>query len=161
LQFDIGEYGKPRLISDSLHFNLSHTDDHLLIAVGNVPDIGIDVERVNQRSNLAAIVQRILSKDELHQWRQLSPDQQLDAFYRLWTKKEAFVKAVGRGIALGMELCELEVEQGGQLIAIPSAYGVVSDWQVTELAVPSGLSAALVARRCCFKLARKEIAIGA
>lgn len=160
LQFEVGEYGKPRLICDSLHFNLSHTADHLLIAVGNFPNLGIDIEKLNQRSNLDAIAKRIFSGQELNRWRQLSADRQLLGFYRLWTKKEAFVKAVGRGIALGMELCEFDLEEGGQLNAIPAEYGLASDWQVTELVVPCGLSAALVTQRCNFKIMQREITLG-
>jgi len=159
LQFDIGEYGKPFLACGSLHFNLSHTGDYLLIAVANFPDIGVDIEKLKERSSLDAIAKRIFSEGELRQWRQLAPEQQLTGFYRLWTKKEAFVKAVGRGIALGMELCEFELQQGGQLIAIPAEYGTVVDWRVTELEVFCGLSAALVAKCRDFELRQREITI--
>ena len=159
LQFDIGEYGKPFLACGSLHFNLSHTGDYMLIAVANFPDIGVDIEKLIQRSSLDAIAKRVFSEGELKLWRQLAPEQQLTGFYRLWTKKEAFVKAVGRGIALGMELCEFELEQGGQLIAIPAEYEPVCDWRVTELEVFCGLSAALVAKSRDFTLRQCEIAI--
>ena len=54
-----------------------------------------------------------------------------------------------------------ELEQGGQLIAIPTEYGATSEWQVTELAVRSGLSAALVNRRCSFILSHRKISVDA
>lgn len=159
LSFETGEHGKPSLACDSLHFNLSHTADRLLIAVANFPDVGIDIETIASRSSLDGIAKRVFSKNEFIQWQQLAPEQQLAGFYRLWTKKEAFVKAVGRGIALGMELCEFELEANGQLIAIPAEYGMPSDWQVTELLVLPEISAALVTTRCGFELRRHEIVI--
>lgn len=157
LRFETGTFGKPQLACGSLHFNLSHTADHLLIAVANFPDVGIDIERVNPRDKLDALAKRVFSDRELLLWRQLSSEQQLIGFYRLWTKKEAFVKAVGRGIALGMELCEFALEPGGQVTAIPAEYGLASDWLVTELDISPDLKAALVTAYCDFELRRREI----
>ncbi|MGY6277172.1 4'-phosphopantetheinyl transferase family protein [Methylomonas sp. MgM2] len=157
LRFDIGEYGKPGLSCGSLHFNLSHTADHLVIAVANFPDIGVDIEAISPRKSLDALARRVFSEREFNQWRLLSDEQRLTGFYRLWTKKEAFVKAVGRGIALGMDLCEFELPPDGQLISIPAEFGAASDWRVNELALSPLLSAALVTRRDRFSLRRREI----
>ena len=159
LQFETGAYGKPHLVCDSVYFNLSHCADKLIIAVADFPDIGVDIEAIKPRSSLGGLARRCFSDRELSKWRQLAPDRQLLDFYRLWTKKEAFVKAVGRGIALGMELCEFELEQGGQVLAIPDEYGLASAWRVTELPVSADFSAALVTRRCRFELRRREIVI--
>lgn len=159
LCFEAGEYGKPHLACGSLHFNLSHTGDYLLIAVGNVPDIGIDIEAITARNSLDGIAKRVFSSNEFAQWQQLPPEQQLAGFYRLWTKKEAFVKAVGRGIALGMELCEFDLNPDGQLITIPSEHGSAADWRTIELEIANQVSAALLIRRCEFELRQYELAI--
>ncbi len=157
LRFETGAFGKPHLACGSLQFNLSHTADHLLIAVANFPDVGIDIESIQRRDRLDALATRVFSDRELSLWRQLPPEHQLMSFYRLWTKKEAFVKAVGRGIALGMELCEFSLEPEGQVKAIPAEYGKASDWLVTELEVSPDLKAALVTACCDFELHRREI----
>lgn len=159
LRFEVNEYGKPSLLCGSLHFNLSHSADVLMIAVANFAEIGIDVETIKMRPSLDSLAKRCFSANELTGWRQLPQDQKLQCFYRLWTKKEAFVKAVGRGIALGLELCEFELEVGGQLLAIPPDYGPVLAWQVTELAVSPEIGGALVTKLCPFGLSRRNIVI--
>lgn len=157
LQFETGEYGKPCLACGSLYFNISHTGDFLLIAVADFPDIGVDIETVKPRGSLDGLARRCFSDCEFDRWQRLPEEQQLQTFYRLWTKKEAFVKAVGRGIALGLEHCEVELEPGGQLLAIPAEYGPAEAWKSTELPVEANACAALVAPNCGFALRRLEI----
>jgi 4'-phosphopantetheinyl transferase len=152
LQFTLGEHGKPALISDSLHFNISHTDQLLLIAVGNLPDIGVDIELIKTRSNMGGMAKRCFAERELKIWQQLSEPQSQETFYRLWTKKEAFVKATGRGIALGLNRCEVEPQIAGQLISIPKEYGMASDWKITEISLVKGFCAALATPNLGFEL---------
>lgn len=158
LKFTVGEYGKPALICNTLHFNISHTDNLLLVAVANFPEIGIDIEVIKPRNNLDGLARRCFTASEFQVWRQLSLSQSLDTFYRLWTKKEAFVKAIGRGIALGLEQCEVETDKGGQLRMIPAAYGAASDWKITEITVSTNACAALVTPYCEFRLQHKQFA---
>ncbi|OAI13115.1 4-phosphopantetheinyl transferase [Methylomonas lenta] len=152
LSFETSVHGKPYLACRSLHFNISHTADILMIAVANFADIGIDIEVIKPRSSLDSLAARCFSTLELQEWQQLPPAQRLAAFYSLWTKKEAFVKAVGRGIALGLEQCEVEMCSQGQLRAIPEEYGAAGDWQITELPIDPPACAALVTRNCDFSL---------
>lgn len=154
LRFGTGDYGKPELIGDVLHFNVSHTADTLLIAVADMADIGVDIETVKPHRNLASLAERCFSEREYYEWRQLAADEQLLVFYRLWTKKEAFVKAVGRGIALGVERCEFDWIHGGCLLAIPDEYGPAAAWKVHELQVDAGFSAALVTPNVRYDLRR-------
>lgn len=156
LRFELEAYGKPYLSCGSLHFNLSHSGDFLAIAVADFPQIGIDIEAVAPRNSLDSLAKRVFSAGELAEWRQLPADQQLNVFYRLWTKKEAFVKAVGRGIALGMELCEYELDVNGQIRTIPGEYGRAHDWLVTELSVPAGICGALVTKSGEFAFGRHD-----
>nr|WP_225587537.1 4'-phosphopantetheinyl transferase superfamily protein [Methylomonas fluvii] len=143
LKFVSGPYGKPALLDEPLQFNISHTADSLLIAVANFADIGIDVETVKLRRNFENLAQRCFSEREYQGWCELPVELQADAFYRLWTKKEAFVKAVGRGIALGLEQCEFALEAGGQLRTIPDEYGSANAWLVHELDVDAAVNPVL------------------
>ncbi len=144
LQFAVGEYGKPALADGALHFNVSHTADFLLIAIANFADIGVDIEAIKPCRNLDNIAQRCFSRREYECWRSLPDGLQTQAFYRLWTKKEAFVKATGRGIAMGLERCEIGLDADGQLQAIPNEYGSAADWMARELTVDVSVCAALV-----------------
>ncbi|MCK9609130.1 MAG: 4'-phosphopantetheinyl transferase superfamily protein [Methylomonas sp.] len=152
LQFQVDSYGKPFLACGSLHFNISHTADILMIAVANFADIGIDVEVIKPRGSLDSLAARCFSMRELHDWQQLPPEHRSVAFYSLWTKKEAFVKAVGRGIGLGLEQCEVDLQSDGQLRAIPAEYGLATDWKITELSIDPSARAALANRNCKFSL---------
>lgn len=143
LKFVSGPYGKPALLDEALHFNISHTADSLLIAVANFADIGIDMEAIKLRRNFDSLAERCFSDREYQGWCELPVELQAEAFYRLWTKKEAFVKAVGRGIALGLEQCEFALGSGGQLVAIPDEYGPASAWLVQELDVDDAVKPAL------------------
>lgn len=155
LQFIVAEHGKPYLACGSVHFNLSHTANHLVIAVANFPNIGIDIEKIKFRNNFDGLAARCFSVDELQAWRQLSVDEQTQAFYRLWVKKEAFVKAVGRGIALGLDQCQIGLSTGGQLSAVPQCYGDAAEWLVLEIEIESSVFSALVTPRRGFELRMK------
>ncbi|WP_445372780.1 4'-phosphopantetheinyl transferase family protein [Methylomonas sp. HW2-6] len=159
LVFESGEYGKPALAGARLHFNISHSGDHLLIAVSDLGELGVDVESLRVGRNLHALAGRCFSVREYREWAALPTEQQLPTFYRLWVKKEAFVKAVGRGIAAGLDLCEFALEAGGQLVAIPGEFGGIDAWSVVELPVANA-AAALVAPNKSGMFCFRELGLG-
>lgn len=157
LRFEIGEFGKPALPGGP-GFNVSHTGGALLIAVADAADIGIDIETVKPSRDLSGLAERCFSVDEFAVWLRLPESERVVAFYRLWTKKEAFVKAVGRGIALGVERCEFEMAVGGGLRKLPDGYGPIEAWRVEELDVGADFSAALVGPARDYRLRRLALA---
>jgi 4'-phosphopantetheinyl transferase len=105
LHFDVGEHGKPRLSvnkadNGQLHFNLSHSGDLFLLAVAADREVGIDVEQIRNDTPFRDIARLAFSPGEQQQLLALPDDLQRDAFYRCWTRKEAFMKACGMGFAL-------------------------------------------------------------
>lgn len=160
LRFGLEAHGKPYLLGESLYFNLSHCEDDLVLAVANFPGIGVDVECIKPRHHLSGLAKRCFSTQEWAQWAVLPLEQQAPAFYRLWTKKEAFVKAVGRGLALGLENCEFELAEGGGLLAVPFEQGRPSDWRVTEWVFGLNRCVALVTPNRDYVLRHKTL-IGA
>lgn len=101
LSFDttiaVGEKGKPFfLYNQGLHFSISHTKDHIAIAIGSRP-VGIDIE--HRRTCKPEVVRRFFHSDEYAFIDSLMPEQQAEAFTRLWTMKEAAVKCTGTGIS--------------------------------------------------------------
>lgn len=152
LQFTYGEYGKPALLGHDLNFNLSHTSGKLAIAVSDLKHIGVDIEEIRSRKALSELAKRCFSTREFSAWNCLPASQQLQTFYRLWTKKEAFVKAVGRGIALGLVQCEIDMQSGLDFVNIPQGYGQAQDWKIIELAAEPGFCGALVVPNVIFTL---------
>ncbi|MGD0958237.1 MAG: 4'-phosphopantetheinyl transferase superfamily protein [Methylomonas sp.] len=145
LAFSSGPYGKPALCGLPLYFNVSHSADRLLIALADLEHIGVDIEAVKPRTALPALAGRIMSGNEYAAWAALPADLQLRLFYRLWTQKEAFVKAVGRGLGIGLNQCEVEWENGAQFSTIPGEYGRGEDWKIIDIQAGAGFCAALVA----------------
>jgi 4'-phosphopantetheinyl transferase len=94
-----GSHGKPFIRDSEFHFNLSHSQDHALLAIAVGREVGIDVECVDESFNPIDLVERFLSVDERKCVLECPTDQQRRAFLRRWVRKEAMAKATGIGIA--------------------------------------------------------------
>lgn len=98
LTFTKGKYGKPELCNDpALQFNLSHSGDHALLAVGLIHPLGIDLEQFSARPYLG-IGEQLFSKRENLALRSADPRLTCLTFFNIWSQKEAFIKASGLGL---------------------------------------------------------------
>jgi 4'-phosphopantetheinyl transferase len=113
LRFVYAPEGKPSLASpwSSLRFNLAHSEDMALIAVARGREVGVDVERVPSNGLVADVVTVVCSDPERARLQHLRPAAQRRGFARLWTRKEALIKADGRG--LGLPLLHIDVSGRG------------------------------------------------
>jgi 4'-phosphopantetheinyl transferase len=142
LRFGTGAQGKPRLDSDSpLRFNVSHSGKAGLIAVARDTEVGVDVEEIRPRKDLAGVARRVFTQAERE-----AIDSE-DAFYRHWTAKEAFVKATGRGISsLRSFEVVLHAPEGARLVHVGGDPAEAARWTLAPLdTVPPGYAAAVVA----------------
>lgn len=149
--FVAGEWGKPRLASpERLTFNLSHTRGLVACAIGhgadNGPDIGIDVESVNEAIDIEAIAQHNFSPREVAQLMALPAHQRAERFIDFWTLKEAYVKATGNGITQGLNHWGFELRGDEEIVFVPPADAVNEDWTFA-LYAPSGSARMAVAVR--------------
>jgi 4'-phosphopantetheinyl transferase len=153
-----GSRTKPALISsdenhqsgnaENLRFNLSHTHGQALIAVTLNREVGIDIEWRRPIEDLDSMAQTVMSMRELSQWKALPADQRLAAFYRVWTRKEAYLKAIGLGLFRSLQGVTVPVSAArlGLLAGQPSQ---VEDeagegvWHVTDLETESGYAASV------------------
>jgi 4'-phosphopantetheinyl transferase len=140
------EHGKPYLADyPELAFNLSHTADRLIIATGWNCRLGVDIEIDKQRINLSELVDKCFAEEEAGYWIQLPETQKNREFYRIWTRKEAFVKATGHGIALGLNQCVINPDNPTEFLRVPDNCGKASAWHVQDIDVGGGIFSALVA----------------
>jgi 4'-phosphopantetheinyl transferase len=101
IRFAYGEKGKPALFDgDGLVFSLSHCADRAIYAFGWDREIGIDLELPRPGADVAGLAARFFSKAEAARLASLSKAEQESQFYRLWTAKEAYAKALGKGLSL-------------------------------------------------------------
>ena len=92
-----GLWGKPYLVENPLYFNLSHSKDHVLYALTNHYEVGVDIEYINEAFDSEDMVLNLLSPQELGYWKSISPEKKSNLFFKLWACKEAFLKASGKG----------------------------------------------------------------
>lgn len=114
LEFAAGESGKPvlsgRCANAGIEFNVSHSDNLLLVGVSNGGPIGVDIEVCRDGLDVMDIAETHFSRAEVRRLRQVPRCRCVEAFYRLWTRREALAKADGRGVAAiqGRPSSELE-----------------------------------------------------
>jgi 4'-phosphopantetheinyl transferase len=145
-----GPHGKPAIAGEparaGLEFNLSHSGSMGLIGWSWRRAIGVDIERWRSTSDEAALVRRFFSSSEITAYEQMPLDRRTQAFFNCWTRKEAYVKAVGRG--LGLPLHSFDVSLGDASGAcLLRASQVADDGRSWSLAAPqleAGVSAAAV-----------------
>lgn len=145
IQLESEEHGRPRLAAgydSSLDFNWSHSGDHALIAVGRHVRPGVDVECVRPRQRLLEIARRYFDPVEVSLLERLAEGARLEAFLAMWTAKEAVLKALGRGIAFGLDRVGVDLEDGA-----PALRRLGDDdgggWQLQGFSPAAGVLAAL------------------
>lgn len=147
------EYGKPYLEPQWNHavlsFNTSHSEALALYVFTASSQIGVDVEYVREVPELADIAAHCFSRRERSLLENLPPKEKQDAFFKCWTRKEAFVKAVGRGLSTPLD--SFEVLLHSDLPAHPSdthsECRPPRGWTIVDLDVPRGFAAALAVER--------------
>ncbi|HJW53683.1 MAG TPA: 4'-phosphopantetheinyl transferase superfamily protein [Burkholderiaceae bacterium] len=139
LDLRTNEHGKPYLPPEyRLGFNLSHSENLAVIAIGRAPAIGIDIERPVPPQDIHALARQVLSEQENAAFEALPQAQALLSFFVCWTRKEAFLKAVGAGLTLdprhihvGLTAEPLQVAHGArsdlfEVTTIDSGHAIVS-----------------------------------
>jgi 4'-phosphopantetheinyl transferase len=149
LQFTAGEYGKPRLATPwadrGLAFNLSHSGSWALLGWSWQGDIGVDIELWRPLSDEAALVRRFFSVAENAAYETLPADQRRRGFFDCWARKEAYIKAVGRGLGLPLDSFDVSFADGGPARLLrPAADHDARTWSIAAVEVGPGASAAVV-----------------
>ena len=124
---------------DSIQFSISHTHDLVAVALTADARIGIDLEHIHPTPDLPELAERILSAQDLKTFQSLPRDEALTAFFRVWTRKEAYLKARGEGITEGLQ--EISVSLGPEEIssvADTRDESAATTWRLLSLPVPEG-----------------------
>ena len=125
-------------------FSVSHSGDHAIIATSPGGEIGVDLEADCPRRNGLRIAARFFAPAEVDALRALPEDRQGDAFTRLWTLKEAVIKATGEGLARRLDSFAIDLT-ACRLLPEP-ATAPPGPWQLAQLPAPPGYRAALALR---------------
>jgi 4'-phosphopantetheinyl transferase len=141
LQFSYSPLKKPFLADTDLQFNVSHSDDMAVFAFTRVVPIGVDIEKM-QPDFMLAVARRYFSEKELVELLALPEVEQVAAFYWLWARKEAFVKAIGQGLHFPFR--EFTVSLREQVETIVYDCDDYAMWHLESFAASAGYQAAFV-----------------
>lgn len=121
--------GKPYLANSDLHFSLSHSGDWAVLAVSKAELVGVDVEAIKTTRDLMGIAESYYHPHEFSHMQSLDSVVQADYFYRLWTLKEAFFKALGTGISAGLEKVHFVLDAESISAAPEASLNASPEWQ--------------------------------
>lgn len=152
-----GPHGKPHLQEPPeadrppLHFNVAHTADVVVAAFSRTHPVGIDVESQQRDADVDALAQRVLTEAERRQWRTRPESHRRDVFLHLWTCKEAFLKATGRGLQRAPHTIECTFD-GDTVVGLndanghapPSSEVSAARWAVHPFSASDGALGAIV-----------------
>lgn len=138
LQFTQQLHGKPVLggaDGGKLHFNLSHTDDMLVLALSRRHCVGVDVEAITRKVELLALAERYFAAHEYAELRVLDDTAQRERFFRLWTLKEAWLKARGLGLRVPLDNFSFTADSACPAIEFsPQLQEHAGEWQFRTFA---------------------------
>lgn len=147
VEIRVGRHGKPELPGGELSFNLTHSEDLALLAVTPEPlALGIDVEERNDGRPIDRLAERFFSEPEARSYAALPPTERVAAFYRLWTRKEAYLKAWGTGLTFSSRRFTLALDPGaGRLLRETEMPGDDDPgrWWFQDLDPQAGFAAAI------------------
>jgi 4'-phosphopantetheinyl transferase len=136
LRFTANAHGKPEL-KGGPHFSLSHSGETMMLAVGET-ELGCDVEAIDPTLDWPPLARTFFSDAENAALATLASEAARIAFFTCWVRKEAFVKALGRGLSYPLDAFTVSVGDGAALLSGGDG------WTACSVTPPEGYSAALV-----------------
>ncbi len=146
--FRYGDKGKPHLaFATGLAFNVSHVEDTAIYAIASGREVGIDIEATGRDVEIDGIARKVFSPSECAALDALSLTARRDAFFRIWTRKEAYIKALGEGFGYATRSFTVSHrDDNDALLADDNDGGARQRWRVIGLDVGPGFAGAIAAR---------------
>lgn len=167
VEFTAAPHGKPLLAAGhgaGLEFNMSHSDRAVLIAVSGAGPVGVDIEAVRDMRDRDDIARRTFAAAEFERLCRLDAGDRTTAFFNCWTRKEAFVKALGEGLSHPLDRFEVTLAPGepARLVHIGGDVRQAAAWTMVALPDLPGFASALAvpgpATVSCFRWAEQSAA---
>jgi 4'-phosphopantetheinyl transferase len=160
-EFGYGVQGKPCLagafLKCGLEFNVAHAQGLAAYAFASGRPVGIDIETVKNMADADEIAQRFFSAPEACELSRLGGGEKSLAFFNGWTRKEAFVKAVGEGLSYPLDRFEVSLGGSGRLVKIQPGSTLPGEWSLCGVEAPSGYVAAVAAALSTFTVVGPRI----
>jgi len=147
VRFAYTNYGKPHPAEETLlRFNLAHSHGLALLAMTHGREIGVDLELIRDNLEGEQLAERFFSPREVDALRTLPPELRREAFFHCWTRKEAYIKAIGKGLYLGLDQFDVSLRPGepAALLATQHDPNEARRWSMRSLVPNEGYVGALV-----------------
>lgn len=150
--FKYGAQGKPVLSGEYQHqtikFNLAHSNKLAIYAFAPEGDIGVDLEYIRQVKDSMDVAKRFFSANEYHVLSSLPEEDQQQAFFRCWTRKEAFIKAIGEGLSYPLDGFDVSLAPGepASLLNVKGSVVEATKWLLQNVQPGDGYIGALVVK---------------
>mgnify|MGYP001815623621 FL=1 len=134
IRFHYGEHGKPAVAehgdAPAIRFNFTNSDSRALLAVATDRDVGIDLESLGRDINIPGLVRHILNDSEAREFKRLPETVRRQALLTIWTRKEAWIKALGDGFSRPLKSFSVSVDPDEHtgVLRMPEQPGVTFDW---------------------------------
>ena len=158
IEFQLGAYGKPELRGNGacipLFFNTSHSADIAVYAITSACPIGVDVESTREIPEIEGIAHRFFLPGEARTLMDLPADSRVQAFYACWTRKEALLKATGKGIAEDLAKVEVTLapEDEPRVVSVSGDPGAHEQWRLQPFSPALGYVGCLAYRNSVLAL---------
>ena len=146
IRFRYAGHGKPTVEGESgLFFNVSHTRRLALMAFVKQRAIGVDVENVGREVEAERLAERFFSEHERQALSRLEGDELQAAFFRCWTRKEAYIKAKGHGLSLPLHQFDVSISEDDRdaLLATRPDPNEAARWMICDIPIGHGFAAAV------------------
>ena len=149
IEFKYGSKGKPTVAAPKcIDFNVAHSGGLTLFAFTAGCDIGVDVEQIREVPDLLGIADRFFCSEEAAELRSLTADQRARGFFHCWTRKEAYIKAIGAGLSAPLDSFRVTLQPSHNARFIHLDYGnsPALAWVIHDLQLATNYAAALAYR---------------
>jgi 4'-phosphopantetheinyl transferase len=143
-----------RCSQSGIMFNVSHSGEVALYAFSRGIELGVDVERIGREIEVESIARRFFSESEQRQLSNFPAAERVEAFFRCWTRKEAYIKAIGEGLSLPLSHFDVSLQPDSEdaLIATRPDSSEAKRWLLREVPAGPGYIAALCGRGRTWRL---------
>jgi len=150
ITFEYSKFAKPFYLQNAeVDFNVSHSGNQIIIGFSMEAAIGVDIEKIKKDFDPLGLAKSFFSKQEIKALSKTDESDIFQAFYRCWTRKESFIKAVGEGLSYPLDsfAVSLDDDENAEFLKIENPKDSKEDWQLHSFVPAEGYIAAITTNR--------------
>ncbi|MBK8552594.1 MAG: 4'-phosphopantetheinyl transferase superfamily protein [Ignavibacteria bacterium] len=159
INFSYQEKGKPYLKNNSLKFNLAHSGGKAVYALTMNNEVGVDLEVMKDLPDALDIASRFFSESEVQEFQSVSEENVKTAFYNCWTRKEAFIKAIGEGLSHPLSDFSVTLKPGDEpkFLWMKNRPDEIYEWSLINIDADDNFVSSLAMKASDIRIVYKEL----